>query len=199
MRLAGLALSMPMLMFFPNLAQSPEPVIPITAEQTTSSYQLQPDGSRLLLKQAEGTYYRSSSGAVMDTMIPLKDGKKAGSGQSTFIDAEGNSYTLSHDKRLAKFTTRNSTNLFHVFRQVSPSSILGYETVNGLHCAVRMVLVNGKPAGKEWVSLPYGLLVKTAWTTPGGKVHVERELHNISPVEPDPNVFQIPKDDLVVP
>ena len=54
--------------------------------------------------------------------------------------------------------------------------------------AIRPVLMNGKPAGKEYSYLPYGLNVKTEVTATDGShlIVIVRELYDIQVAEPDP-------------
>jgi len=73
-----------------------------------------------------------------------------------------------------------------------PSNIL-YEAVNGLNCAVIPVYNtepvgngNAKPSGKEYLYLPYGLWVRTEFTStsPEGSLLTIRELYDIQVAEP---------------
>ena len=60
-------------------ARAQSSVEPIKAKQRELSYQIQPDGSRVLKNQQAGVFYRSSSGASIKTM----------GDRSTLIDAHG--------------------------------------------------------------------------------------------------------------
>lgn len=78
-----------------------------------------------------------------------------------------------------------------MIKQTPPSTIESYQMVNGLHCAVRTMLVNGKPDGKEYLHIPYGLEVRMefrndSWFT-------VRELYDIEVAEPEPSLVKIPK------
>src|SRR4030095_5791787 len=73
-------------------ARAQSSVEPITAKQRELSYQIQPDGSRVLKNQQAGVFYRSSSGASIRTF----------GDRSTLIDAQGDQYEINHNKKLAK-------------------------------------------------------------------------------------------------
>jgi hypothetical protein len=111
--------------------------------------------------------------------------------RSTFIDEQGNSYRIVHDKKLAEFVDQGPT-VHAIMKQYPKETILGYEMINGFHCAVRTLFVNGKPGGKEYAYLPYGLIVKFEFTAPGGKRQMVQELYDIEVAEPDPALVRIP-------
>src|SRR5262245_21329067 len=73
-------------------ARAQSSVQPITAKQRELSYQIQPDGSRVLKNQQTGAFYRSSFGASIRTL----------GDRSTLIDAQGDHYEINHNKKLAK-------------------------------------------------------------------------------------------------
>jgi hypothetical protein len=158
---------------------------PIKAKQRQLSYQIQADGSKVLKSEQAGAFYRASSGARMDSMGFL----------STFSDEQGNTYEVNHNKEVARFVEHQVPLHEFVENRISAESIKGYETVNGLICAVRTVLVNGKPGGKSYVYLPYGLEVKTEWKL--GSFLTVRELYDIEVVEPDPALLRIPEGYLI--
>ena len=71
-------------------------------------------------------------------------------------------------------------------------SIKGYETVNGLYCAVQNAWVDGKPGGNSYVYLPFGLWVKSEIYTPDGSHLLVEERYDIEVAEPDPELVRIP-------
>jgi len=154
-------------------AQSIEP---ITAKQRELVYQIQPDGSKILKHEQVGAFYRSSSGATMNTLGKV----------STLIDEQGNAYEISHHNKKASFVER--VPLPHL-RNLQ--GIKGYETVNGLNCAVRTILVNNKPAGKSYWYPTYALTVRREWTQ-GDSQEVE-EMYDIKVAEPDESLLRIPE------
>ena len=172
-----------LLLLFQNAIRAQSPAEPIKAKQRMLSYQIQPDGSRILKQERAGVFYRSSSGATMNTV-----GDRA-----TFFDEQGNTYEIAHSKKFAKLVVRSPELLHERIKKTPPESIQGYEMVNGLHCAIRTVLVNGKPGGKEYSYLPYGLIVKVEWTEPGGSHLMVRELYDIEVAEPDQALVRIPE------
>ena len=167
-----------------NTTRAQSPIEPIKAKQRSLSYEIQPDGSKVLRSEQAGAFYRTSSGATMNTMGFL----------STFCDEQGNTYEINHNKKVASFVEHQVP--FHEWMKTKmlPESIKGYEIVNGLNCAVRTVLVNGKPGGKAYLYLPYSLEVRTEWTTePGGSLLIVRELYDIEVAEPDAALLRIPE------
>jgi hypothetical protein len=65
-----------------NAAGEKSPAVPITAKQGQLSYRILADDSRVLEHKQEGAYYRSWSGASMNTL----------GDRPTFIDEQGNTY-----------------------------------------------------------------------------------------------------------
>jgi hypothetical protein len=53
--------------------------------------------------------------------------------------------------------------------------------------------MNGKLSGTDYFYLPYGLIVKTEVTSPGGSHFIVRELYDIEVAEPDPALVRIPE------
>jgi len=177
----------PILFFslFQDATRAQSTVEPIKAKQRKLTYQIQPDGSKILKQQEAGVFYRASSGATMNTM----------GDRSTFMDEQGNTYNIVHSRKLAKLVVRQDQPLFYyeMIKKLPPESIKGYEMVNGLNCAIRLVLMNGKPSGKAYSYLPYGLTVKVETTDPGGSFLVVREMYDIEVAEPDQALVRIPE------
>jgi hypothetical protein len=137
---------------------------------------MQPDGSKILKQENVGAYYRSSSGAVMNTVGNF----------ATFIDEQGHAYEINHRIKRAIFVERQD--LPHLRKL---QGFTGSETVNGLNCSVRPVLVNGKPGGKEYRHQPYGLMIRTEWGL--GDSLTVRELYDVKVAEPDQSLLRIPE------
>jgi len=168
-----------------NVARAQSFTEPIKAKQRTLSYRIQPDGSKVLRHEHSGMFYRASSGASMNTVDD----------RSTFTDTQGDAYEINHTKKFAKLVAHQPPP--HEFiKNTKPESIQGYEAVNGFSCAVLPVLLNGKLAGKEYLYLPYGLWVKTQFTSPEGLLMI-RELYDIQVVEPDAALVRIPEGYLI--
>jgi hypothetical protein len=169
--------------FFQNATIAQSPVEPIKAKQRKLTYQNQPDGSRILKWQETGAFCRSSSGATMNTM----------GDQSTFIDVQGNTYNIVHSKKIANFVQRSPGFIHDMIKKRRPESFQGHKMVNGFECAIGPVLMNGKLSGTDYFYLPYGLIVKTEVTSPGGSHFIVRELYDIEVAEPDPALVRIPE------
>jgi len=172
-------------------ARAQSSVEPITAKQRELSYQIQPDGSRVLKNQQAGVFYRSSSGASMRTL----------GDRSTLIDAQGDKYEINHNKKLARLVAHFVEPPHEVIKNLNnlrPSNIRD-EAVNGLICAVVPYYnepaenPNAKPSGEEYFYPPYGLWVKSEFTNPEGSLLTVRELYDIEIIEPDPALVQIPE------
>jgi hypothetical protein len=114
------------------------------------------------------------------------------------VDELGNVYRIIHDKRVALFEEHQEPLLHETVQRILPESIIGYEMVNGLGCAVRNVLLNGLPAGKEYIYRPFALIVKTTAMDPTGRSEIVRELYDIKVAEPDPALLRIPEGYTVV-
>ena len=117
---------------------------------------------------------------------------------STLIDERGNIYEINHNSKFAKLIETGAPPFHELVKRNGQVNVKGYETVNGFECAVRSILVNGEPGGKEYLYIPYGLLVKTEWTTDGGSHWMVRELYDIQIAEPDPASVQIPEGYAIV-
>ena len=81
MRSLRLALCVPLLLLLVGQHQAQEnatgeksPAVPIKAKQRQLAYEIQADGSKVLKHKHEGTFYRSSSGAEMNTMDHRRSG-----------------------------------------------------------------------------------------------------------------------------
>lgn len=166
---------------------------PIIAKQRSVSYQTQPDGSEIVVQQTEGTYFRSSSGSVVENMFHIEDGQEQGEGQTSYFDSfTGRIYSLRHDIKRAVLKDVWPKSL----RSLVPSNpnFIGEAVINGLNCVATPVFlwVNNQatPVGKNWWSLDVDLLVKTE-TTVGG-IRKVRELYDINFAEPSSSKFKIP-------
>jgi len=181
-----LGVGMAVLVFFVcnSTARAQSPTEPIVAKQRSRSYQIQPDGSQILKSEQLGMFYRCSSGASMNTMGWL----------ATSSDDEGNTYELNLNTKLARLVAHQEPLHELIKTKILPESIKGYARVNGLDCAVQTALLNGKPAGKSYLYLPYGLWVKTEHTNPpANSILTVRELYDIEVREPDPSLVRIPE------
>ena len=168
---------------FQNATRAQSPVEPIKARQSKLTYQVHLDGSRILKRAETGAFYRSSSGATMNSM----------GDRSTFFYEQGNTYNIVHSKKIANFVEHPDESIYELIKKTPSESILGYEMVNGLNCAIRPVLINNKPSGKAYSYLPYGLTVKVETAAPGGSYLVVRELYDIEVAEPDAALVRIPE------
>jgi hypothetical protein len=147
------------------------------------TYDLKPDGSKTIIHKYEGTFYRSSSGAEMNTMGTMAD----------FSDSAGNSYRINHEKKLAVLQAQNDRPLYQAIKETPLSSIEGYDMVNGARCGYRKLYVNGTPGGREYISLQYVIYVRVEFMEPNSTHQIVREMYDIEVAEPDPSLVKIPK------
>ena len=167
--------------------------VPVIAKQRSIDYLIQPDGTETEVMREEGTYLRSSSGSVLDTMGPVK-GKNRGRHRSTLMDSSTRkTYDLNHDlKKATLMQVRPGP--FRPFT-LRPDLAVDEGVIAGLDCLAMPVLSPGKaeePAGKAWVARDANVMVKTE--TNLGRGRQVRELYDIRFAEPEPSVFRIPAD-----
>jgi len=165
---------------------------PVIAKQTTLTYKIHPDGSETVEGRTEGTYFRSSSGSEMSTSFDIKQGRRVGKGESTFIDsATGKAYSLYHDSKHARLRHVRSTP-FHP-PKTKPTQVLGKAVVSGLNCLAIPTRRGKRQIGKVWVSSDPYLLVKREYEIPPNRRQVWT-LHDIQFAEPDSSKFSFPAD-----
>lgn len=167
--------------------------VPVIAKQRSIDFVMQPDGTEEAVMREEGTYFRSSSGSVLDTMARAK-GKHRERHTSVLMDSSTRrTYVLNH--RLKEATLKQiRTEPFRPF-VLRPDLAVDEGVIGGLDCLAMPVLSPGNPeesAGKVWVAKEANVRVKTETSFGRGR-HV-RELYDIRFAEPEPSVFKIPED-----
>ena len=164
--------------------------VPVIAKQRSVDYLIQPDGTETEVMREEGTYFRSSSGSVLDTMARVK-GKKPGKGRATFMDSSTRrTYVLNH--RLKEATLKQVRP--GPFRPLvlRPDRAVDEGVIAGLDCLAMPVLSPGnskESGGKVWVAREANLRVKTE--TNLGRGRQVRELYDIRFAEPEPSVERL--------
>ncbi len=189
-------LAIPVLVFISAL-DSLAQFKPVIANHRTVIYLTQSDGSEIVGRRVEGTYFRSSSGSVMQTEFPIENGEKLGKGQSVYTDSKtGKIHLLDHDIKKATLKQVRPTPFSPPDRYPSPSEIIGKAVIGSLNCvAVPSFSLNyGTKTrnGKTWWSLENYLMVKTEHAR--GLVRRVWELYDIQFDEPDASVFRLPAD-----
>lgn len=167
--------------------------VPVIAKQRSVHYLIHSDGSEIEDMREEGTYLRSSSGSVLDTMARVK-GKNREKHTSILMDSSTRrTYVLNH--RLKEATLKQiRTESFRPF-VLRPDRAVDEGVIAGLDCLAMPVLPPGNaegPVGKVWVAKEANLRVKTE--TNLGRGRQVRELYDIRFAEPEPSVFKIPAD-----
>ncbi len=167
--------------------------VPVMAKQRSVHFRVQSDGTEVEVVREEGTYFRSSSGSVLDTMARVT-GKKQGGRRSTLMDSSTRrTYVLNH--RLKEAVLKQVRP--EPFRPLvlRPDRAVDEGVVAGLDCLAMPVLSPGNPeesVGKVWVARDANLRVKTE--TNFGRGRQVRELYDIRFAEPEPSVFKIPEN-----
>ena len=165
--------------------------VPVIAKQRSVQYLAQSDGTEVEVEREEGTYFRSSSGSVLDTMARVT-GENQGGRRSTLMDSSTRrTYALNHCLKEATLKqVRPEPFRPVVFR---PDRAVDEGVVAGLDCLAVPVLSPRNPEesiGKVWWAKKAKLRVKTETTF--GRGRQVRELYDIRFAEPEPSVFKIP-------
>ena len=189
-----------LILVFSSASDSLAQFTPVIAKQRSVTYRMQSDGSEIVVRRTEGTYFRSSAGSVMRTEFDIKDGQRLGKGQSTYIDSStGKSHSLNHKIKKATLIQVRPTPWSPPETYPSPSEITGKAVISGLNCVAvsSFYLSHGtkRRNGKVWWSLDNYLAVKTERTL--GQVRRVWDLYDIQFAEPDPSVFKLPADYLI--
>ena len=178
---------------FGGVAELPDQFVPVIAKQRSIDFTMQPDGTEKAVVREEGTYLRSSSGSVLDTMARVK-GKNREKHTSVLMDSSTRrTYVLNHRLKVATLK-QIRTEPFRPF-VLRPDRAVDEGVIAGLDCLAMPVLSYGNPEesiGKVWVAKEANVRVKTE--TSFGQGRRVRELYDIRFAEPEPSVFDIPAD-----
>jgi hypothetical protein len=160
-----------------------EPATPIKAKQRQIMYEIKADGSKIMKHKHEGTFYRSSSGAELDTMDE----------RVNFRDSSGNGYRIIHSKKLAVLEIRGSGPVYQRKKQMI-KDVGEHEMVNGFYCAIVPLYVNGELRGKSYNYVPYAIVIRDEFKPPGMDNYLQvNELYSVEVAEPEPSLVRIPK------
>ena len=167
--------------------------VPVVAKQRSIHYLIQPDEPAREIAREEGTYFRSSSGSVLDTMEQVK-GPYRGRHSSTLLDSSTRStYDLDRDLKVATLKQVQSER----FRPAAlrPDSAVDEGVIEGLDCLVMRMESPFNPqesVGKVWWAKDAVVVIKSEHTF--GRERVVRELYDIRFAEPEPSVFKLPEN-----
>ena len=169
--------------------------VPVVAKQRSISYVMQPDGTEIEAMREEGTYFRSSSGSVLDTMLEVK-GERKGNHIAILMDSSNRkTYDVNHSLKeatLRQVIRQVRTEPFRPFG-LRPDRAVDKGVIGGLDCLAMPVLSHDNPEqsiGKVWWAKKANLRVKTE--TNIGRGRQVRQLYDIRFAEPEPSVFRIP-------
>ena len=167
---------------------------PVTAKVRSVSFQIQDDGSEVEVHRTEGSYYRSSSGSVMETKFHIQNGELLNEGTAHFVDSSsGKTYALDH--RLNTATVIQTRPIPFFLPSSVPPQTVGEAVIGGLNCVATPVVLNGdvgNPVGKALWSVDNALLVKREYTI--GDLRTVWELYEISFSEPTSSKFGVPSN-----
>jgi len=165
--------------------------VPVIAKQRSIHYILQSDENEIEAVREEGTYFRSSSGSVLDTMLEIK-GESKGKHIAILMDSSTRkTYDVNHNLKEATLTQVRP----EPFRPVvlRPEMAVDKGVIGGLDCLAMPALSHDNPEesiGKVWWAKKANLRVKTEANF--GRGRQVRELYDIRFAEPEPSVFKIP-------
>ncbi len=167
--------------------------VPVIAKQRNVHYLIESDGSETEIVRDEGTYFRSSSGSVMDTLTQVT-GPDQGKHRSTLMDSSTRKiYNVDHNLKEAILKQVRP----EPFRPIvlRPELAIDEGVIGGLDCLAMRVVSPSNPEGsigKVWWARNAVLMVKSESTW-----HRERtvlELYDIQFTEPDSSVFVLPEN-----
>lgn len=174
--------------------------MPVVAKQRSLVYEVNPDGSEVLVSERRGTFFRTSSGSVIRTLFSVKGGQTQGQGSSILIEAQtGKAYAIDHERRTARLSYVRQSPLLPTPRDdLTDEHVIGSDMINGVECIALKCYVGGFDddnvvPGKSWVNVPYDLPVKSDCRSfPTRRLVIE--LYDIEFKEPDDSVtFGIPE------
>ena len=163
--------------------------VPVVAKQRVVHLLKQSDGSEVAIAQAEGHYYRSSSGDVMDT-TKYTEGLN-GKHTSIYMEASTRrTYSLDHNGRKATLL-QIRTEPFKPTGSDPRDVDLEKDTIEGLRCYILpMTSADNTETGKLWLASESELVVKSEEIH--GRERVVREIYDIEFVEPESSKFGFP-------
>ena len=165
--------------------------VPVMAKQRRVHYLVQSDGTEMEVVREEGTYFRSSSGSVLDTMARVTGTNPRTHGSTLMDSSTRRTYALNHHLKEATLKQVRP----EPFRPIvlRPDRAIGEGIIGGLDCLAMRVVSPDNPEesiGKVWWAKKAKLRVKTE--TNYGRERTVRELYDIRFAEPEPSVFKIP-------
>ena len=165
--------------------------VPVIAKQRSIIYVMQPDGTEIEAVREEGTYFRSSSGSVLDTMLEVK-GERKGNHIAILMDSSTRkTYDANHNLKEATLRQVRAEPIRPFV--LRPDRAVDQGVIGGLDCLAMPVLSHDNPEesiGKVWWAKEANLKVKTE--TNFGRGRQVRELYDIRFAEPRPSVFKVP-------
>ena len=169
--------------------------LPVIANQSRATYEIRTDGTRLLIKQESGAFYRANDGSKLTRWRVVNNGVEQGEGIGVLTSGQtGLVHRIDYDAKQVKQTQQLQTPLQPSHRDLSKST--GQQVINGILCRSFPMKVNGTAnGGTVWVSPENDLIVKVEWTvrTATKVMQGVEELSDIQiGVQPDSRAFEVP-------
>ena len=168
--------------------------VPVSAQVQETQYRLNPDGSRLVLKDLRGTYVRASDGSARTLLQRFSNGSPLNIGEANILDVP-NRQMLRVYFDAKSYTVLGSINVPYLPRARShmpQNIIIAEQTINGLKCHGLPVKGATVQSGTAWFSFENDLKVREETEFTDG-LHYLYELKNIQlGTVPLRSAFQVP-------
>ena len=167
--------------------------VPVIAKQRSIHYLIQSDETEVEVMREEGTYFRSSSGSVMDTRLQIYRPNQRRHVSVLMDSSTRKTYDVNHDLKEAILKQVRP----EPFRPIvlRPELAIDEGVIGGLDCLAMTIGSPGNPeqsSGKVWWAKDAVLAVKRESTF--SQDRIVWELYDIRFTEPEPSVFRLPAD-----
>ena len=167
--------------------------VPVIAKQRSIHYLIQSDETEVEVMREEGSYFRSSTGSVLDTRLQIQGPDRRRHVSVLMDSSTRKTYSVDHNLKEA------------ILKQVRPEPFrpmvlrpelaIDEGVIGGLDCLAMTIGSPGNPeqsSGKVWWAKDAGLAVNRESTF--SQDRVVWELCDIRFTEPEPSVFRLPAD-----
>lgn len=166
--------------------------VPVSAQVQETQYRLNPDGSRLILKDLRGTYVRASDGSARTILQNFSNGTPSNIGEEIVLDIPNRQILRVYlDSKSYKIIGSVAVPYLPRIRSHVPQNIRE-QTIDGLQCRGLPVKGATVQSGTAWFSFENDLKVREETQFTHG-LHYVYELKNIQlGTEPLRSAFRIP-------
>ncbi len=167
--------------------------VPVIAKQRSIHYLIQSDETEVEVIREEGSYFRSSTGSVLDTRLQIKGPDRRRHVSVLMDSSTRKTYDVDHNLKEAILKQVRP----EPFRPIvlRPELAIDEGVIGGLDCLAMTIGSPGNPersSGKVWWAKDALLAVKRESTF--SQDRVVWELYDIRFTEPEPSVFRLPAD-----